>query len=225
MKKIFFFFCLLLGIQGNADVIVHGEEVRLSDLFELPDGVQDIFVMPAPALGQQKEISAAFLETIAKKHHLSCAELHTVHVIREVPTSSMKRQKKHTVQVPVFIDFKRSGDIIGAKDLTWKAVSEDRIGNSIIKDPQEIIGKTVCSFVRAEVPVRFTDVRKPILIKRNTFVMLRVKMQNLLATVRGKALEEGGCGDTIRVVNTQSGKVVEGIVHDNRIVDIVPIQG
>jgi flagella basal body P-ring formation protein FlgA len=216
-----FLLCLFFKASGYADIIVHGEEVRLSDLFELPDGVQDDVVMPAPSCGQRQKIPASFLRTLAQRHHLSCENLCSVWIEREA--SSTTDQTVRIVRVPTLASSKYAGETILVEDLTWTEIQENRVGRDVIKDPDEIIGKEARLAMRSATPIRAADIRKPVVIRRNTSVVLRVRIQNLQATTHGKALEDGGCGDTIRVVNIQSGKIIEGTVYDGKIVDITPI--
>ncbi|MDR2416808.1 MAG: flagellar basal body P-ring formation chaperone FlgA [Holosporales bacterium] len=212
---------LFLQVSGHADIIVHKEEVYLSDLFELPEGTQDVAVMPAPSCGQRQEIPVSFLKTLAQRYRLSCENMCSVWVERAA--SPADAQVVRTVRVPTLVASKHAGETIFTEDLDWTEVRENHIRQDVIRNPEEVIGKIARLAMRATVPIRFADIRNPVVIRRNASVVLRVQMQNLQATIRGKALEDGGCGDTIRVVNTQSGKIIEGIVYNDKIIDITPI--
>jgi flagella basal body P-ring formation protein FlgA len=217
-----FLLCLFLQASGYADIVVYGEEVHLSDLFELPDGIQDAVVMPAPSCGQRQKIPASFLKTLAQQYCLSCNDLCSVWIERALPPTAAQ-QNTYTVRIPTLITPKRAGEIILTEDLTWTDVPEACIRQDVVRSPEEVTGKVARLSMRAAVPIRSADVRKPVVVRRNASVVLRVQMQNLQATVRGKALEDGGCGDTIRAINAQSGKIIEGTVYDNRTVDVTPI--
>jgi flagella basal body P-ring formation protein FlgA len=214
-------FVLLLSVPGRADIVIHAPEIRLSDLFELPPDTQNTVVMPTPPIGDRQEIPVSFLKTLAQQHHLSCVGLKTVHVVR----AASKKAADAVVSVPVLKVPKQRGEDIILEDIMEKKVPEKLVHNNIVRHAEDLIGRVTCGSLRAGVPLKKTDTKTPVLVRRNATVTLRVKMNNLCATVGGKALEEGSYGDTIRVMNTQSGKTVEGTVYDNKIVDIVPISG
>jgi flagella basal body P-ring formation protein FlgA len=223
MKKSVPFLVLLffLPVPGGADIVIRAPEIRLSDLFELPANTQDRVVMPTPPVGDRQELSASFLKTLAQQHHLSCSHLKTVHVVRDVSEESASA----VVSIPVLKAAKQRGEDVVPEDLTEKKVPEKLVHNNIVRHAEDLVGRVTCGSLRAGVPLRKTDTKAPVLVRRNATVILRVKMNNLCATVGGKALEEGSYGDTVRVMNTQSGKIVEGTVYDNKIIDIVPISG
>ncbi|MDR1910513.1 MAG: flagellar basal body P-ring formation chaperone FlgA [Holosporales bacterium] len=222
MKYMGILLCLFFHASGYADIVVHGQEVRLSDLFELPEEVQDAVVMPAPSRGQRQEIPVTFLKILARQYRLLCTNLRSVWIMRGEDEPAPECAVD-TVNVPVLSIPKQAGEIIRAEDIALAHVSARLVKREVVQDPEEIIGKVARIAMRASVPVRSIDLQKPVMVKRHAPVVLRVQMQNLLATVRGKALENGGYGDVIRVVNTQSGKVIEGTVYDDNIVDIAPI--
>ncbi|MDR1267022.1 MAG: flagellar basal body P-ring formation chaperone FlgA [Holosporales bacterium] len=209
-------FSALLPCEGPADIAVSKSEVYLSDLFELPSGVQDVMVMPAPAPEGRQEISVAFLRSLAERYHLSCEDLHTVWIQRQ-------NVESFVTSVPLLKHPKQKGERIDAKDIVWRELPNHSVKGAVIRDTQELQGKVARNFLREGVPLRATNIQRPVLVRKNASVTLRVKMRNLLATDKGKALEDGGQGDTIRVVNTKSGKVVEGTVSDGKTVDVTPV--
>jgi flagella basal body P-ring formation protein FlgA len=49
---------------------------------------------------------------------------------------------------------------------------------------------------------------------------MRIETPNILITAQGKAQQDGAEGETVRVINTQSNRLVEGIVVAPGVVEI-----
>jgi flagellar basal body P-ring formation protein FlgA len=101
------------------------------------------------------------------------------------------------------------GEIIKAADLAVerrpKADTADAIALS-----REAIGRAARVALRFSQPIRRTDLVTPELVKRDENVTLVYQAPGLLLTSRGKALEGGGEGDVINVLNVQSNSTVKG---------------
>jgi flagella basal body P-ring formation protein FlgA len=61
-------------------------------------------------------------------------------------------------------------------------------------------------------PVRASEVQRPVVVPKGGLVTLVLTTSGMQLTARGRALEDGGEGDAIRVANAQSHTLVEGIV-------------
>lgn len=69
-------------------------------------------------------------------------------------------------------------------------------------------------------PVRAADLAPPALIERNEVVRLRFSTGSLIIEADGRALDRGGVGDTIGVMNLSSRSTVFGIVTSNGRVEV-----
>lgn len=115
------------------------------------------------------------------------------------------------IEVPVFAETMRAGDIIAENDLDWVEVAYDRrVARALVK-AEEIVGKTPRRSIMAGQPLRPTDLEEPNVISRNETVIIRIKAGALTVTARGRALHDAAKGETVRVTNTQSNKTIEGI--------------
>ena len=65
-----------------------------------------------------------------------------------------------------------------------------------------------------------SDLGAPILVKRNADVQMRYRYGPLLITTKGRALNSGGKGEYITVINTNSRKKVEARIVNENIVEI-----
>lgn len=114
--------------------------------------------------------------------------------------------------VPVLARRVMSGDIIGEDDIEWIKVRSSRLQRDIILDAGDLVGKSPKRGLRTGRPVRASEVRRPLLVNKNSLVNIVLQAPFMLLTSQGRALEQGSAGDTIRVVNTQSKKVIEAEV-------------
>jgi flagella basal body P-ring formation protein FlgA len=117
-----------------------------------------------------------------------------------------------STDVPVLARPLRSGDVIGERDVRWMKVRSDRLPRDAITDAKDLIGRTPRQGLRADVPVLAQEVRLPILVERNGLVTIVYKRPNMTLTAQGRALDEGGDGETVRVANTATKTVLEGEV-------------
>jgi flagella basal body P-ring formation protein FlgA len=58
------------------------------------------------------------------------------------------------------------------------------------------------------------------LVVRGSLVMMKIQTSLMTVTAQGKAQQDGAMGETIRVLNTQSNRVVEGVVTAPGVIDI-----
>jgi len=113
------------------------------------------------------------------------------------------------VEVPVLKSRVLRGDIITKSEIGWTKMKADRVQRDVIVDAEDLIGKTPKRGVRAGMPVRNVDVRRPLLVKKNSLVMVVHKVPNMVLTAQGKALQAGSNGDIIQVQNLRSKHVIE----------------
>ncbi len=111
--------------------------------------------------------------------------------------------------VPVLARRVMSGELIGEGDIEWIKVRSARLQRDIILDAGDLIGKSPQRGLRAGRPVRTSEVRRPLLVSKSSLVTIVLQAPSMVLTSRGRALEQGSDGDTIRVVNTHSNTVIE----------------
>ena len=116
------------------------------------------------------------------------------------------------MDVPVLVNRVAIGDKISKHDIGWIKLRLDRTGRGIVTDAEDMIGMAPKRTVRANAPVRAADLRRPIMISKGGSVTLMVSVPGMTLVVLGRAMESGGHGDAIAVRNTQTGKIVQGVV-------------
>ena len=112
-------------------------------------------------------------------------------------------------EVPVLANRVLRGDVIKSTDVKWIRMRADRVQTDILLYMDDLIGMTPKRGVRANVPVRVTDVQRPRLVNKNDLVTIVHHVPNMILTAQGKALQHGADGDIIQVKNAQSTQVIE----------------
>ncbi|MEO1242614.1 MAG: flagellar basal body P-ring formation chaperone FlgA [Pseudomonadota bacterium] len=106
----------------------------------------------------------------------------------------------------------RAGSVITASDI----VSPNDI--EAMRRAVNVIGmEAVRTFYEGQ-PLREDDLRKPTLVKRNAIVQMEFAQGAMTINAEGRALDQGGLGDRVRVMNLISKRVVVATVAGNDIV-------
>ena len=114
--------------------------------------------------------------------------------------------------VPVLARRLEAGTTIGQADLDEMAIPEERINETILTDGKQLIGQELRHDTDGGEILHARDVISPRLVTRGSLVTLRIQTAFMSLTTQGKALQDGAHGDAIRVLNTQSNRVIEGTV-------------
>jgi flagellar basal body P-ring formation protein FlgA len=117
-----------------------------------------------------------------------------------------------TIEVPVLKARALKGDIIGEGDVEWVKLKSDRVQQDIIVDIHDLLGKTPKRGIRAGTPIRSADVNRPLMVEKNSIVMIIHQVPNMTLTAQGKALQSGAEGDVVQIKNGRSNQVVEAEV-------------
>lgn len=135
-----------------------------------------------------------------------------------VKTLTVSGLIEKTIKVPVLTSAISEGNIIGSGDIEWIDIAARHMVNDTIVDADKLIGKTPIRMVDAGVPVRVRDVKSPQLVARGDEILLQFNQGGLQLTAKGKAMQNGAEGETIRVLNISSNQSLRGEVTGNKIV-------
>lgn len=128
------------------------------------------------------------------------------------------------VTVPVARRDMKAGQIVTRDDIAVNRVAQDgrrRIDPANIDD---LIGKEIKRTVRAGQNITANDVQTQVMVAKGKVVTLNFSKGNIMLSAKGKALENGGLGDSVRVMNLQSKSVVQGTVTGPETV-LIPAAG
>jgi flagellar basal body P-ring formation protein FlgA len=122
---------------------------------------------------------------------------------------------REEVQVPVLARRIQAGEVIAASDLRWLPVRDRGLPGNTVYDPGDLVGLSPRRSLAPGVPVVAADLKRPVAIAKGALVTLVLSAPNLQLTARGRALEDGAVGQSVRVANAQSRSVVAGVVLAN----------
>jgi flagellar basal body P-ring formation protein FlgA len=110
----------------------------------------------------------------------------------------------------------RAQSVLRAEDVTLVAAEIP----GALADPQAAIGMEARTTIYPGRPVRAGDLGPPALVDRNQIVPLAYVAEGLTIFTEGRALERGGKGDLIRIMNIGSRSTVTGRVGADGIVRV-----
>lgn len=131
------------------------------------------------------------------------------------------------VELKVFYDtvvMKHSlgrGVIIGADDLTLEKHPRSKIYTDFYSQKEKLVGLVTTMPLRSGQIVSSRTVSAANLIHKGQSVMLIARSGGINITTRGKALNSAQRGETVRVQNKDSGRIVEGIAVDAGKIEIL----
>lgn len=202
---------LLVGVSADAAAlkaraVTDRAEITLGDLWaDLPEDVAQRSVMPAPAPGQKVTIDAVRLAAIAEANRIDWISSSTADRVVVERTGLM-------IQVPVPLRPISQGEIIRASDLGFQQLRADRVNRMVITETAHIVGKTAKRALAAVQPVRANDLGPTLLVAKNSLVTVKLNSGKLVLVMQGKALDDGAAGEAVRVLNTRSNKIIQGMV-------------
>lgn len=126
------------------------------------------------------------------------------------------------VNVPVLNRPLNKGDVVNERDLEFVAVTANKLGADVLTQGSEVIGKELRRDLQQGQALRSRDFRAQQLVKRGGIVTMVIEQGPLRVSARGRALGDAGVGDTVRVLNIQSNRTIEGKVLSDGNVAIAP---
>jgi flagella basal body P-ring formation protein FlgA len=116
------------------------------------------------------------------------------------------------IDMPVLSTSVPRGELISSADVTLESrtVGSDLVG--YVDNLDAIVGKVAKRNLRAGRPLRYSDLKAPVIVERGQTVSIVAGTAGLRVSMQGKALASGGTGDRVLVSNISTGKRLEGIV-------------
>lgn len=115
----------------------------------------------------------------------------------------------------------RRGQVLSAEDLVSEQRDVSRLTQGYLSDPEELIGRRMKTQVLAGRILTPRVLEVDIAIRRGQSVTLTVASGGMNIQMSGKALMDGAVSQRIRVENTNSGRIVEGIVRSREHVEVL----
>jgi flagella basal body P-ring formation protein FlgA len=114
------------------------------------------------------------------------------------------------------------GSVIADGDLTTKPFPVLRMNESLIHNLSDAAGKEAKRALRAGETLRLSDLKRPALVAKGATVTMVFEAPGMSLTAVGRALAEGGEGDSIVVLNPTSYRQVAAVVTAPGVVRVGP---
>ncbi len=136
--------------------------------------------------------------------------------VKPLTTTRITGHIEKMTKIPVVRESISHGTIIDARDIDWLEIPERNVKNGMTLGKNDLIGMTPRRVLVSGQPVLAGDIETPQLVDRGEIVTMVFNEGGLQLTAQGKALEKGGKGDRIKVVNTSSSKTVVAEVTNDK---------
>ncbi len=110
----------------------------------------------------------------------------------------------------------RAGDLLTAE--TVRIVSG--IEASGFEKLEDVVGQEARIALYVNRPILFNQIGPPALIERNQIVQIKFAGSQLMINTEGRALERGGVGDRVKIMNLSSRATIFGFVQPDGYVEV-----
>jgi flagella basal body P-ring formation protein FlgA len=104
------------------------------------------------------------------------------------------------------------GEVIAVADLTYGTLPGTSSLSGIATSAHDLEGREARRFLRAGETVRNDDVRRPILVTKGSTVTMTFELPGVSLTAVGRAVSEGGLGESVTVLNPVSYRQITATV-------------
>jgi len=115
-----------------------------------------------------------------------------------------------------------AGQIIQASDLEQKRINARLLRDNSIINAEDILGMAAKRRLRAGAPVSREDLEQPKLIHRNQMVTILLELPGLVLRAEGRALSDASMGEAVKVMNTQSKRIIHATARGQGLVSVAP---
>ncbi len=112
------------------------------------------------------------------------------------------------IEIPVIKHRLSRGDIIKKNDIEWIKIRERALHRGYIENEGKIVGMEARRHIAARTPLTANQVQRPQLVKKGSLVNISLVNAYMRLTTKGRSLENGGAGDTIRIKNIKTKKII-----------------
>lgn len=122
--------------------------------------------------------------------------------------------------VPVLSRTISSGDIIQDRDISWLEVDSSQVTPNLIVDKKQLVGRTPRRSLSEMSLVRANDIETPLSVAKGDTVDVQLITDKIQLAIKARALSDGAVGDTVRVLNVSSNRVIDAIVTGPQKVEV-----
>lgn len=124
------------------------------------------------------------------------------------------------IEVPVAVPVRRiePGEIVGAADLEVALLPFSAVTPAIQPDPLLIEGSEARRPLMAGRPVPAGSLTAPRAVRKGTAVLITLEEGGLALSAPGKSMADGAMGEIVRIINVNSGKVIQAeVIGEGRV--------
>jgi flagella basal body P-ring formation protein FlgA len=137
-----------------------------------------------------------------------------------VKTMNVSGRVERLVAVPVLKNTLKNGDIIGTMDLDYVEMPKNKIASGVVVNEKDLVNMSPRRMIAGGKPVQLNDLERPRMVDRGDNITLVFANGPIILTAKGKSLQTGALGDTVRVSNMDSNKNLQGTVTAHREVTV-----
>jgi flagella basal body P-ring formation protein FlgA len=104
------------------------------------------------------------------------------------------------------------GQTIAESDLTYAQVAGNGLMSGTVTSFDAVKGMEARRLLRAGETIRPDDVRRPVVVAKGQTVTMTFEAPGVQLTAMGRAMSEGGIGDTVTIQNPASFRMITAIV-------------
>jgi flagella basal body P-ring formation protein FlgA len=104
------------------------------------------------------------------------------------------------------------GETLGESDLSYVFVDPANVMPGTATSMESVVGRQTRRVLRSGFSMRNDDVRAPILVTKGTAVTMIFDAPGITLTATGRAMSEGGMGETVTVQNPASYRQITAVV-------------
>ena len=125
------------------------------------------------------------------------------------------------VLLPVLIKKFNKDELIVKNDVYLKLFNKKVLKSNILQQEKNVLGKMAKKTLLPNIPLKENDLKISIVIKKGSLVNLSFLRDNLRIETTGIAMDNGGIGDVIKIKVSDTNKIINGVVKDNKNVSIL----
>ncbi|WP_142848943.1 flagellar basal body P-ring formation chaperone FlgA [Telmatospirillum sp. J64-1] len=125
-------------------------------------------------------------------------------------------------EVPVLTRTIDRGQVVRETDIAWIPLRGDALRQGLITEAADMIGMEARQTLRPHQPLRRNELQRPVLVGKGSMVTMTLQAGGMTLTAQGRAIDNGGAGDTIRVTNVSSNITVEARIEGPGLVSVMP---
>jgi flagella basal body P-ring formation protein FlgA len=117
----------------------------------------------------------------------------------------------------------KTGYVIRRDDLDNIKLAVSRLSNDIALNVNELIGKAPKSSIQANTPISISQLSLPKIIHKKDYVTIHYNTGSLSLRATGVALAAGHIGQSIKVKNSRSNRIIQAVIVDPGVVKVTSV--